>query len=107
MEPTMTGTPSKPHKRLGAPQILMLIGVLTAIGGYVTMNTQLILAYRGGTLANVHALCGNAFVQALSHGSSECSAINGWYTLATAALYGGLLLATAGLVIFLMQRKAV
>lgn len=106
MEPTMTEAPKKQHKIWAPPQILIVAGVLAAIAGYVTANTQFVFAYRGGTLANVHALCGNAFVQALAHGSSECSAINGWYTLATVALWGGVAVAVAGLVLFLMQRRA-
>jgi hypothetical protein len=85
-------------------RILMIAGILAAIAGYATMNTTLVLAYRGGTLANVHALCANAFVQALSHGSGACSSINGWYTLATVALWGGLLLAGIGLLAWLVQR---
>lgn len=87
------------------PRALMATGVLVALAGYLTLNTKLILAYRGGTLANVHALCGNAFIQAIAHGSGECSTISSYYTLATVALWGGLALAGVGLVFELMRRN--
>lgn len=87
-------------------QGLMIFGALAAVGGFVFMNTKLFLAYRGGTLANVHALCSNALVQALnSNASSQCSGINADYTLASVALYGGLVLAGIGLVVLLVQRR--
>jgi hypothetical protein len=107
MDPTMTRTP---RAWAGAESRalalgLMITGAVAAIGGFVTMNTQLLLAYRGGTLANVHALCSSPLVQALG-GGSRCSAINADYTLASVALYGGLVLAGIGLVVLLTQRKA-
>jgi hypothetical protein len=83
----------------------MIAGVLVAVGGFVTMNTQLVLAYRGGTLANVHALCANALVQALN-APGQCSAVNADYTLASVALYGGLALAGVGLVVLLVRKAA-
>ena len=103
MDPAMarTGTGSR-----ALPVVLMILGVVAAIGGFVTMNTQLVLAYRGGTLANVHSLCASPLVQAVNGSAGRCSAINGEYTLASVALYGGLVLAGVGLVVLLMQRKA-
>lgn len=83
--------------------ILMAVGVLAAVAGYATMNTKIVLAYRGGTLANVHALCASPLAQALG-GGSACSSVDADYTLASVALYGGLLLAAAGLVVLLIQR---
>lgn len=109
MDPAMTGTPQDPpggQARTGSrgpAKGLMIAGALAAVGGFVTMNTQIVLAYRGGTLANVHALCANA-LEALN-APGQCSSVNADYTLASVALYGGLALAAAGLVI-LLTRKA-
>lgn len=84
---------------------LMFLGVTVAIASFITSNTKLVLAYRGGTLTNVHALCSNALVQATG-GFGKCSTIGTWYTLATVALYGGLVVSGIGLVILLTQRNA-
>ncbi len=88
------------------PRNLMTWGVLAAVAGYVTLNTQLVLAYKAGTLANAHTICSNAFLVGTSKITAQrCSAINGWYTLATVALWGGLALAAIGLVLYLAQRR--
>jgi hypothetical protein len=82
---------------------LMIGGALVAIAGFLTMNTQLVLAYKGGTLANVHGLCQNPFAvlggQNLIH---ECAAINSSYTLAEVALWGGLVVGVAGLILLIV-----
>lgn len=101
----ITGTPQSAARSHPLPQILMIAGILAAIGGFVAMNTKLLLAYRGGTLANVHALCGSPLVQVVKGGTDACSSINADYTLASIALYGGLVLAGIGLVVLLVQRR--
>ena len=100
MNPTMTETPRRIARVHKPPIVLMAIGALAAIAGFVTMNTKLVLAYRGGTLANVHALCSSPFLAA------KCSSINADYTLASVAMWGGLILASIGLLVFLTQRRA-
>lgn len=70
------------------------------------MNTKLVFAYRGGTLANVHTLCSSAFVAANQNAIGNCSGINGWYTLATVTMWGGLALAGIGVTVSLIRRKA-
>jgi hypothetical protein len=111
MDPAMIRTPQSPTggqaraRSRGPAKGLMIVGVLAAVAGFVTMNTQLVLAYRGGTLANVHALCSSALVQALN-APGQCSAVNADYTLASVALYGGLVLAGIGLVVLLVRKAA-
>lgn len=106
MNSAMTTTPQKPAGNRALAPGLMILGVIAAIGGFAAMNTKLLLAYRGGTLANVHALCASPLVQAVNGGAGRCSGINADYTLASVALYGGLVLAGIGLVVLLMQRRA-
>jgi len=84
----------------------MVGGGLAAVAGYVTLNTQEILAYKGGTLANVHAICQSPLITLGGQTAVQrCSAINGWYTLSNVALWGGVILVVIGLVMFLIQRK--
>ena len=63
------------------------------------MNTTLIFAYRGGTLANVHALCSSPLV------AVNCSQINARYTLASVAMWGGLALAVTGAAVWLLRSR--
>jgi hypothetical protein len=110
MDPAMISTPQKPpggQAGTGSRRPakgLIIVGLLAAVGGFVTMNTQLVLAYRGGTLANVHALCSSVLVQAGA--SSQCSSVSADYTLASVALWGGLVLAAIGLVVLLLRKAA-
>lgn len=107
MDPAMTAAPQNPPsaqaRNRGPAKGLMIAGVIAAAGGFVTLNTQLVLAYRGGTLANVHSLCASALVQALN-APGQCSSVNADYTLASVALYGGLVLAAIGLVVLLVRK---
>lgn len=54
MDPATIGTPQDPPVRQagtgsrGPAKGLMILGLLAAAGGFLTMNTQLVLAYRGG-----------------------------------------------------------
>lgn len=81
--------------------VITAVGGVAALVGYALLNTQMVLAYKGGTLANVHSICTSPLVA----GTSRCASINGYYTIATVLLWGGLIAAAAGVVALLVQRS--
>jgi hypothetical protein len=92
--------------RLGAAAGIALIAAW-----FAALHTTLILAYRGGTLAQVHAMCGSSIGQfgrlLNATAAAECNSIDNtvtWWNVAGAA---GLLLAvTCGaMLLYLAQHK--
>ena len=67
-------------------------GVALIFAWFAATRTTLILAYKGGTLAQVHAICGSSigqFGRLLNHAAAaECNSIDNtltWWNLAGAA----------------------
>lgn len=103
--PGLTG-PSNPASRRWYRQpggIMIITGCCAAIAGFLTLHTTLLLAYKAGNLATVHAMCTSGlgqFAQGLStRAASNCQDADSWYTLSLAAMWGGIALAVGGFVV--------
>lgn len=83
--------------------IMIIIGCCAAVAGYLAAHTTLLLAYKAGNLATVHAMCSSGlgqFAQGLStKAASNCQQADGYYTLTLVALFGGIALAVGGFVV--------
>jgi hypothetical protein len=75
---------------------VMVLGGLSAAAGFLLLYTQLFVAYQGGTVSDVHAMCTSG-VGALARGlnstaASECSSVGGKYSTGMFLLWAGLAL---------------
>lgn len=93
---------TKPKTKHLPWDLMIILGVMAAIFGYVLAYTTIFLAYRAGTLADVHPLCQNAFVLTEAHG--QCTPINQYYTLSQLFLWGGVIVAIVGVAIRVIKK---
>lgn len=105
-----TAAPAAAKKRRPG-KALAITGIVVTAAGWLTQHWTALMAYGNPArnVADAHGLCGSG-PGILAQGSSAaaaraCAGVGNWYTGTSVMIWGGLILAAAGVVIMLTKAK--